>query len=196
MTGRDPLEGIPAEARDWHEGALAGDPAVCGAPQPMQPGYPCIWSKGFHEKHQDVYGRTWPNRPEEQLHVARKVPVAGGMVTVQTSDHGAVTLPEPAWCTGHAVRVPGHRVDLTHTGPEHPFAFDGETLFVAMLSQDPFSPDPARRKTRLYVEQTGHAATLDPSEIRRLAAAFTVHAVHLRTLADQVDRLGDEEAGL
>ncbi|MFI0825704.1 DUF6907 domain-containing protein [Streptomyces roseolus] len=115
------------------------------------------------------------------------------IITLPTTDHGPVTVPEPTWCTGHHNHAPGHRVDLAHTGPEHPFAFDGETLFVAMLSQDPFSPDQARRKTRLYVEQTGHAATLDPTEIRRLAAAFTVHAVHLRTLANQVAAFQAEE---
>ncbi|MFB7936055.1 DUF6907 domain-containing protein [Streptomyces sp. NPDC056049] len=116
-------------------------------------------------------------------------------ITLDTLDHGPVTLPEPGWCTGHADHTPCHRVDLTHTGAEHRLAFGDADLFAAMLSQDPYAPDPERRRTGLYVEQTGWAATLDPDGVRRLAATLTVHAMHLRQLADQLARLSDEEAG-
>ncbi|MFG2837046.1 DUF6907 domain-containing protein [Streptomyces zaomyceticus] len=114
-------------------------------------------------------------------------------ITLSTLDHGPVSLPEPGWCTGHANRVPGYRIDLTHTGAEHTFAFASDTLLVAMLSQDPFVTDPERRRPRLYVEQTGYSASLDPAEVRQLAAALTVHAMHLRTLADQLTTLRAEE---
>ncbi|MGW1252552.1 DUF6907 domain-containing protein [Streptomyces sp. NPDC002535] len=117
------------------------------------------------------------------------------LITLPTSDHGDVTLPEPGWCTGHTGRPVGYRIDLTHTGPEHTFAFAGDTLLVAMLSQDPFVADPERRRTRLYVEQTSYSAALDPAEVRQLAAALTVHAMHLRTLADQLTALRAEEGG-
>ena len=186
MSGHDPLEGIPPELLDWHKGALEGDLAVCGAPQPAHDDFPCIRNRAFHERHRDVLGRTWPFDTEEPLYVAGKAPVVDGMVTVQTCDHGAVQLLEPPWCRGHAVGTPGYRIDLTHTGPEHSFAFAGETLLLAMLSQPPFVVAPERRGTGLYVEQTGYSATLDPVEVRQLAAALTVHAMHLRTLADQL----------
>ncbi|MFD8640828.1 DUF6907 domain-containing protein [Streptomyces zaomyceticus] len=114
-------------------------------------------------------------------------------ITLPTTDHGPVTLPEPTWCTGHNNHIPGYRIDLTHTGTEHEFAFTGEKLLVAMLSQDPFVTDPGRRRTGLYVEQTGYAATLDPAEIRQLAAALTVHAMHLRTLAAELAAIQAEE---
>jgi hypothetical protein len=116
-------------------------------------------------------------------------------ITLPTLDHGDLTVPEPAWCTGHADHVPCHLVDLTHTGPEHAFAFEGHTLLVAMLSQDPYATDPARHKTGLYVEQTGYAATLDYAGLRMLAAALTVHAMHLRTLADELAAIQVEEGG-
>ncbi|MFH9728326.1 DUF6907 domain-containing protein [Streptomyces sp. NPDC017254] len=116
-------------------------------------------------------------------------------ITLPTLDHGNVTLPEPGWCTGHSGRTPGYRIDVTHTGAEHAFAFAGDTLLVAMLSQDPFVPDPDRRRTGLYVEQTGYSATLDPTDVRQLAATLTVHAIHLRTLADQLAAIQAEEGG-
>lgn len=193
MSGHDPLEGIPPELLDWHKGALEGDLAVCGAPQPGHDDFPCIRNRAYHDRHRDVLGRTWRLDTEESLYVVRKAPVVDGMVTVDTSDHGAVSLTEPSWCRGHAVGTPGYRIDLTHSGAEHTFAFAGDTLLVAMLSQDPFVTDHERRRTRLYVEQTGYSATLDPAEVRQLAAALTVHAMHLRTLAEQLATLRAEE---
>lgn len=111
-------------------------------------------------------------------------------VTLTTLDHGPVTLPEPAWCTGHTGHKPECRVDLIHFGAEHSFAFEGEQLLIARLAQSPFFEDGA---TGLYVEQTGYARTLDHTRLRMLAAALTVHAMHLRTLAGELAAI--EEAG-
>ncbi|MFG3492983.1 DUF6907 domain-containing protein [Streptomyces sp. NPDC047972] len=193
MSAADPLDGISPELLDWHKGALEGDAAVCAAPQPGADDFPCIRNRAFHDRHRDVLGRTWPFDTEEPLYVAHRVPVIDGAVTLDTSDHGPVTTQEPTWCLGHSARTPGYRIDLTHTGAEHTFAFASDTLLVAMLSQDPFVTDPERRRTRLYVEQTGYSAALDPAEVRQLAAALTVHAMHLRTLADQLTALRAEE---
>ncbi|MFE7803998.1 DUF6907 domain-containing protein [Streptomyces sp. NPDC057430] len=113
-------------------------------------------------------------------------------VTLPTIDHGDITLPEPAWCTGHADHIPGYRVDLAHTGPEHHFAFEGEQLLVAMLTQYPLS-DALSTDVGLFVEQTGYARTLDPVRLRMLAAALTVHAMHLRTLADELAAIHGNE---
>lgn len=40
-------------------------------------------------------------------------------VTINTADHGPVTLPEPAWCTG-AHEDDGARTDIGHHGPDIP----------------------------------------------------------------------------
>ncbi|MEU6944275.1 hypothetical protein ABZ957_03370 [Streptomyces sp. NPDC046316] len=191
MTAPDPLEGVPPELRDWHQGALDKDPAVCAEEQPGEPGYPCVWNKAFHEEHRDVFGRTWRDYPEERLIVARRAPVVDGLVTLETHDHGPLTMPEPAWCTGHAAAL-DYRADITHTGPEHHFAFEGEDMLVAMLRQHPFASD-GRTDTGLYVEQTGYARTFDPTRLRMLAAALTVHAMHLRTLAGELSAIHREE---
>ncbi|MGW3374067.1 DUF6907 domain-containing protein [Streptomyces hydrogenans] len=116
-------------------------------------------------------------------------------ISLPTIDHETIRLAEPEWCTGHTDHTPCHRVDLAHTGTEHRLAFGDADLLVAMLAQDPYATDPERRRTGLYVEQTGWAASLDPDGVRRLAATLTVHAMHLRQLADQLASLGDEEAG-
>ncbi|MFK0225881.1 DUF6907 domain-containing protein [Streptomyces sp. NPDC090303] len=113
-------------------------------------------------------------------------------ITLATLDHGTVTVPEPGWCTGHADHRPCHLVDLTHTGSEHRFAFDGDDLLVAMFSQHPHA---TQQRTGVLVEQTGWARTLDYAGLRQLAAALTVHAMHLRTLADQLAAIQAEEGG-
>ncbi|MET7746317.1 hypothetical protein [Streptomyces sp. NPDC005385] len=50
---------VDPEVLAWHQGAIEGDPAVCGVPQPDQPAFPCIWNRGLHEEHRDLLGRTW-----------------------------------------------------------------------------------------------------------------------------------------
>ncbi|MCX4573101.1 hypothetical protein OHB41_07860 [Streptomyces sp. NBC_01571] len=50
---------VDPEVLAWHQGAIEGDPAVCGAPQPDQPAFPCIWNRSAHVDHRDLLGRTW-----------------------------------------------------------------------------------------------------------------------------------------
>ncbi|WP_406360314.1 hypothetical protein OID55_10905 [Streptomyces sp. NBC_00715] len=50
---------IHPEILDWHRGAVEGDPAVCGMPQPGQPAFPCLWNRSAHSDHRDLLGRTW-----------------------------------------------------------------------------------------------------------------------------------------
>lgn len=108
-------------------------------------------------------------------------------VTVPTIDHGPLSLTCPAWCAGHDTRVPQYQADLSHNGAEHAFRFDGDQLFMAMLTQYPYGS--GSREPGLYIEQTGFGRALDPAQLRQLAATLTVHAVHLRTLASQLDEL-------
>ncbi|WP_328746353.1 hypothetical protein OHT57_12580 [Streptomyces sp. NBC_00285] len=52
-----------------------------------------------------------PRRPEP----VRRAPRYGdGTVTLDTVDHGEVTVPEPAWCIGHSWQPNPHRADITH----------------------------------------------------------------------------------
>lgn len=56
--------------------------------------------------------RAYPRRRPEPV---RQAPRYGdGTVTLETFDHGDVTVPEPAWCIGHSWQPNPHRVDITH----------------------------------------------------------------------------------
>ncbi|OQR64761.1 hypothetical protein B6E66_07325 [Streptomyces maremycinicus] len=115
-------------------------------------------------------------------------------VTLATLDHGDVTLPEPAWCRGHAGHRPdSYRVDLTHYGTEERLIHDGQALFVVMLAQTPFSEN-ATHGTEVYLEQSGDTGSFDPVGLYELAATLEGHADRLRDLADQLDRILAEEA--
>ncbi|MFD5105701.1 DUF6907 domain-containing protein [Streptomyces cinereoruber] len=116
-------------------------------------------------------------------------------ITLPTIDHGPVTLPEPGWCTGHAGHVPGHRVDLSHRGTVHDLTFEGAPFLDAMLSQFPYASDPEYHRTGLYIAQTDFSGTFDATEVRQLAATLTVHAMHLRRLADELAVIQAEEGG-
>jgi hypothetical protein len=64
-------------------------------------------------------------------------------VTVETGDHGPVTLPEPFWCLGEHPEE-GYREDIEHQGEEVPLNVEtpchGEVqLLTAALFQRPFS---------------------------------------------------------
>lgn len=65
-------------------------------------------------------------------------------VTVDTSDHGPVTLVEPFWCRGEHP-AEGYRADISHEGDEYPLVVEtpchGEVrIALASLVQRPFSP--------------------------------------------------------
>lgn len=75
-------------------------------------------------------------------------------VTIDTKDHGPVTLPEPPWCTGHPVPEPAPfdldvrplRSEICHIGPSIDVVVGTERgparLVELMLWQDPY-PTPA-----------------------------------------------------
>ncbi|WP_031071395.1 DUF6907 domain-containing protein [Streptomyces sp. NRRL S-118] len=189
--GQGPLEGVSAEAWAWHQGALEGDPAVCGARQPGRPGFPCIWNRGMHEEHWDVLGRTWADEP---LYVAPMAPVAGGRVTIETRDHGTVVVDEPAWCNGRHAQG-GYRSDIQHQAEDSYMVFNvGQeqgpaTLLSAYLMQRPFSP--TRPDLVLAVDFEDQAVELDPPGLDKLAAALVEHASVLRAAARRLAALRD-----
>ncbi|MFJ4623040.1 DUF6907 domain-containing protein [Streptomyces sp. NPDC088812] len=111
-------------------------------------------------------------------------------VTLATSDHGPVTLPEPSWCRGHADHSPTvHRADLCHYGTETVLAFQGAELFRVMVTESPFVTRPEQRGVVAYLEQADYTGDLTPAGLYDLAAALEGHADRLRDFADQLDRL-------
>ncbi|MBY8879731.1 DUF6907 domain-containing protein [Actinacidiphila acidipaludis] len=69
-------------------------------------------------------------------------------VSIETSDHGTVEVPEPAWCTGAAHPDGVERDAIAHTGPTINVMADTERgprrLLELLLWADAF-PTPANR---------------------------------------------------
>lgn len=102
-------------------------------------------------------------------------------VTVQTADHGRLTIPEPAWCRSpHDVRTA--RADIHHEGAEHAAIVDvpgfGPVRFLtAFLSQFPFS-EFSERGVTVAVEIEGEHHEFGPAGLDVLADTI---AAHVRT---------------
>ncbi|MER7574929.1 hypothetical protein [Streptomyces sp. NPDC126514] len=110
-------------------------------------------------------------------------------VTLPTADHGNVTLPEPAWCAGHAHHDPLTALaDLIHSGPTVGCSHLGQPLLAAEIVHSPFathaSPRRGGRTPGVSVWPLG--LTLDPTELYALAADLDTFADRLRALADQL----------
>ncbi|MFD0138006.1 DUF6907 domain-containing protein [Streptomyces sp. NPDC127159] len=112
-------------------------------------------------------------------------------ITLPTSDHGEVTLPEPPWCLGASVHEPGgYRADILHRGPEQTIAFRGDPISEAGLVQLPYgSTDPELGSPTPGVSVSLVQLTLDPVGLYELAAVLDRHAEQLRGLADELTLL-------
>jgi hypothetical protein len=113
-------------------------------------------------------------------------------ITLPTADYGDVTLPEPAWCTGHPNHQPDdQRADIHHSGPEVSLIWRGRHITDACIVQSPFTetdiPELSSRTPGVSVSVI--ARTLDPTSLYDLAATLDTYADQLRDLADQLDTL-------
>ncbi|WP_371588258.1 DUF6907 domain-containing protein [Streptomyces virginiae] len=102
-------------------------------------------------------------------------------VTVPTLDHGPITIPEPAWCTGHPDEPAEYRDDVHHTGPEHLVDHDARAVLAAELVEYPFGQHPV--PPSIYVELLVPSVTLNPPGLEGLAAVLVEQAAELRRLA-------------
>ncbi|MFE3109342.1 DUF6907 domain-containing protein [Kitasatospora indigofera] len=118
-------------------------------------------------------------------------------VTVLTCDHGPVTTPEPAWCTGrHEDGL--HLVDLSHDGPEIRLTVGTERGDVEWMrlfvSRSPYSGRPENRRTHMVVELGSDAYRFrDESALRMLAAELVVRAGRVRDLGAELTALQSAE---
>ncbi|MDQ0831925.1 hypothetical protein QF032_003769 [Streptomyces achromogenes] len=111
------------------------------------------------------------------------------LITLATSDHGNVVLPEPSWCAGHVHHDPESlRVDLVHAGPTVDCTHLGANLFSAELVQSPYaeSSSPLLGGRTPGVSVWPLSRTLDPVQMYSLAADLDRYADQLRSLADQL----------
>jgi hypothetical protein len=127
-------------------------------------------------------------------------------VTVQTSDHGPVTLPEPSWCLGNHPHG-GYRSDIQHEGQLVSVHVDtpccGPVAFLESgLAQWPF----ASRNTRPFIavefasevlnpDRAGDDHELDHAGLDRLAEALAAYALYTVPQLREVLAAALEEAG-
>jgi hypothetical protein len=133
-----------------------------------------------------------------KLRLFRRRPKA---VTVPVWRGGRLTMPEPAWCTGHADAVPEHPVDFRHTGVEVPLyvhAAGGRTfeILAATVVHDPFSSADVLPRVSVDLGADGYRE-FTRAELLELADGLVQHAAYLREFADEVEELRralDEQA--
>ncbi|MEV6651185.1 hypothetical protein [Streptomyces sp. NPDC051219] len=106
-------------------------------------------------------------------------------VTVQTIDHGPVTIPEPEWCRGEHP-AGWERSAIVHYGADLPASVPvpgGRAgTAAASLVQRPFDDD---TRTLVEVELDQHYA-FDAAGLDLVAAALVEHASVLRHLAREL----------
>ncbi|MGW6263649.1 DUF6907 domain-containing protein [Streptomyces sp. NPDC055085] len=121
------------------------------------------------------------------------------VVTLLTADRGPVTIPEPAWCLGHAHHDPlTEHADLIHSSPETGLIFRHSVLLAACLVQSPHAdvsatPGLGGRTPGVSVHPLGE--TLNPVQLYELASAIDRYADVLRDLGDQLDVILRNEGG-
>lgn len=115
-----------------------------------------------------------------------------GTVTLQTLDHGEVTIPEPGWCTGHDGDLVGDLADVSHDGPPVQAALHGDTpVMQAHISHAPYlqiDPEP-HPVLAVHLDYSGD---LGPAEGRALSRTLRAASARLdRVLAEVAHLRGD-----
>jgi hypothetical protein len=116
-----------------------------------------------------------------------------GTVTVQTLDHGEVTVPEPAWCLGHDDEYVGYLADVTHNGartvaPLVTAKYGLAQIMHAYISHAPHAQQQPEPKPLLSFLLDGHG-DLDAADGHNLARALRIAAVRIERMATALGHL-------
>lgn len=111
-------------------------------------------------------------------------------VTVNTLDHGPVTVPCPMWCVGEHPDG-GHRVDIAHYGVDHHIKVNTihgpRDVLTAVLAQYPFTDRPtAAPGNALHVSVQlldGDSYPFDVAGLHQLAAELVDAATRVQRIA-------------
>lgn len=133
-----------------------------------------------------------PRRPEP----VRQPPRYGnGTVTLDTFDHGDVTVPEPTWCAGHEWQPNPHRADITHNGVHVKTSASTWNhglveVMDAYISHAPYGElhDEPHPLLALALDVQMDAT---PEDGRKIAQALRVAALRVDRAADEAERLRD-----
>jgi hypothetical protein len=110
-------------------------------------------------------------------------------ITIVTSDHGPVTIPEPMWCA--AVHLDGgYRSDIHHTGVEHlvtvPSSEGTRQLLTLALTQWPYGLTAPGNGVHVAVHLADGDPEYDAAGLEGLAAALLEAAGMVRRMARQL----------
>lgn len=112
-------------------------------------------------------------------------PVYGdGTVTVDTLDHGRVTMSEPAWCEGHEELLVQLRVDTAHIGAETAAEYADVDFLPIRFSWAPFSTVQPQ-----VMADVADFPGLSPDELRGLATETGAYSGVLYSKANELDRI-------
>jgi hypothetical protein len=119
-----------------------------------------------------------------------------GAVTLQTLDHGEVTVPEPAWCIGHDDEYVSYLADLTHssahtTAPIVTAKYGPSTIMTAYISHAPHAQVQPEPNPLLSFLLDAHG-DLDPADGHNLARALRIAATRIERLATDLAHLRGE----
>lgn len=113
-------------------------------------------------------------------------------VTVEVWRGGQLTMPEPAWCTGHDDALPEHPVDFRHEGVEVPMIVTVGGRAVEILSvslvHDPFASDDILPQATVDLGADGYRR-FTRAELYEFADGLELHAHYLREFAGEVEEL-------
>ncbi|MER5473712.1 hypothetical protein [Streptomyces sp. NPDC002685] len=129
-------------------------------------------------------------RPPEYPRVPQTPVYGGGRVTLQTEDHGPVTVTEPAWCLGHDAEDVGRRADITHNGREIYAEVETERGTEQLLrSWIVWGPLAVRRPEPLPTVAVDDLPAMEPAQLREFAAELALHADRLYRLAGDLEQI-------
>ena len=115
-----------------------------------------------------------------------------GAVTLQTLDHGEVTIEEPAWCVGHEGEPVVHRADVTHRGEWRPFTVEvgGEQIVLlrGCISWAPLSELAPEPHPVIDTDLEG-LGSLGPEEMREFAGGWGLLAGELYRFANELHHI-------
>lgn len=148
-------------------------------------------STGVHVEQMQALERALDRAyPLEEPPQPTQNPVYGdGTVTVDTLDHGRVTMSEPAWCEGHEELLVQLRVDTAHIGAETAAEYDGVDFLPVRFSWAPFSqrqPEP--------MADVAEFPGMGPDGLRCLAAQLAAYSGVLYSKANVLSRIRRRQA--
>lgn len=133
-----------------------------------------------------------PRQPDSALLGSQPTqnPVYGdGTVTVDTLDHGRVTMSEPAWCEGHDELLVQLRVDTAHISAETAAEYAGIEFLPIRFSQAPFATVQPQ-----VMGDVSDFPGMDPDEMRALAAVVAAYSGVVYSKANELDRIRRRQA--